>query len=132
MKKIIALLIALAVFSTTSVFAQQSKSNAVPTDNVRLEVSNVNTQDNLTITKANLQENQDDLFATVSATPLTNEEAELVDGGFMQNVFGAIAGAALGAVTGIFIAGPPGMVVGLVVGGAVGGITGSAVGGVSY
>jgi len=66
MKKIIALLIALAVFSTTSVFAQQSKSNAVPANNVRLESSSINTQDSLAISKMSTsQENQTDLFATI-------------------------------------------------------------------
>jgi len=135
MKKIIALLIALAVFSTTSVFAQQTKTSTVLAGNTRLEISNaINTLDALLIYKTN-QESDNDLFDSIQSTKLTKEETQAVKG---EGIGGAIGGAIIvggfggiiGSVAGYIAGGQEGAKTGVKVGASIGAVVGGIVGGI--
>jgi hypothetical protein len=112
MKKVISVLVIMAVFSTTLFAAPLSIAGSLDKpsqDESRSELS----------ARVDSLNEFDDLFAGVNAVPLTTEEAQAVEG---EGLFGAIFGAAVGAFIGAVTGEPTTAAAGAAVGVALGGI----------
>jgi uncharacterized protein YcfJ len=94
MKKVIAVLVIMGVFSTTLFAAPLSVAGSWDTSSQEVSRTELSA-------KADALNEFDDLFADVQAVALTPEEATAVEGdGFFGAIFGAAVGAFIGASTG--------------------------------
>jgi hypothetical protein len=111
MKKIIALTVALALFASTAFAAPISVAASL--------VEPVTAQTVSPSASADL----DALFSDVTAVPLTDSEAQAVEG---EGFFGALIGAVIGVVIGLGCGLVVGVITGDVSAGVIGGVTGGA------